>query len=145
MDDLNETNFGVNTAHPKSLYGTLAIAMGYVVGAQLGFQLALLPDWNTTLLWPPSGVALAAVLLGGRRTLPGIFLGAFVTTLSQFSAPFTPLMLGVGLAISASSTLSALAAGKMLKRIAPEEAYDKCLDKKKFRSFLAHPPEDEEM
>ena len=31
-----------------------------------------------------------------------------------------------------------------MKRISPEEAYDKCLDKKKFRPFLAHPPEDEE-
>jgi len=115
-----ETGLAVKTAIPKSLYNTLAIALGYAVGAQLGFQLALLPQWSTTLLWPPSGVALAAVLLGGRRTLPGIFLGAFVTNLTQLSAPLTPLMLGVCLAISATSTLSALAAGKMLKRIAPE-------------------------
>src|SRR5688572_11174044 len=31
-----------------------------------------------------------------------------------------------------------------MKRIAPEEAYDKCLDKKKFRPFLTHPPDDED-
>ena len=31
-----------------------------------------------------------------------------------------------------------------MKRISPEDAYDKCLDKKKFRPFLPHPPEDEE-
>ena len=31
-----------------------------------------------------------------------------------------------------------------MKRISPEEAYDKCLDKKKFKPFLAHPPEDDE-
>ena len=31
-----------------------------------------------------------------------------------------------------------------MKRISPEEAYDKALDKKKFRSFLTHPPDDEE-
>ena len=31
-----------------------------------------------------------------------------------------------------------------MKRIAPEEAYDKCIDKKKFRTFLAHPPEDDD-
>jgi len=31
-----------------------------------------------------------------------------------------------------------------MKRISPEEAYDKCIDKKKFRPFLAHPPEDED-
>ena len=31
-----------------------------------------------------------------------------------------------------------------MKRIAPEEAYDKSLDKKKFRPFLAHPPDDDD-
>ena len=31
-----------------------------------------------------------------------------------------------------------------MKRIAPEEAYEKSLDKKKFRPFLAHPPEDDD-
>lgn len=31
-----------------------------------------------------------------------------------------------------------------MKRVSPEEAYDKCLDRKKFRPFLATPPEDEE-
>jgi twitching motility protein PilT len=32
-----------------------------------------------------------------------------------------------------------------MKRISPEEAYDKCLDKKKFRPFLTNPPEEDEM
>jgi twitching motility protein PilT len=31
-----------------------------------------------------------------------------------------------------------------MKRISPDEAYDKCLDKKKFRPFLPHPPEDDD-
>src|SRR5271169_6715039 len=31
-----------------------------------------------------------------------------------------------------------------MKRIAPEDAYDKSLDRKKFRAFLAHPPEDDD-
>lgn len=30
-----------------------------------------------------------------------------------------------------------------MKRIAPEEAYEKCLDKKKFRHFLAAPPDED--
>jgi signal transduction histidine kinase len=82
--------------------------------------LALIPQWDVTLIWPPSGVALAAVLLGGRQSLPGIFLGAFVTTLTQLPSTMTPLFLCVGLAIPAASTLSALVAGEMLKRIAPQ-------------------------
>lgn len=32
-----------------------------------------------------------------------------------------------------------------MKRISPEEAYDKCLDKKKFRPFLTAPPLDDEI
>ena len=31
-----------------------------------------------------------------------------------------------------------------MKRITVEDAYDKALDKKKFRGMLAHPPEDED-
>ena len=31
-----------------------------------------------------------------------------------------------------------------MKRVTPEDAYDKALDKKKFRPLLAHPPEDDE-
>jgi twitching motility protein PilT len=32
-----------------------------------------------------------------------------------------------------------------MKRISPEEAYDKCLDKKKFRPFLKTPPDDDDV
>lgn len=32
-----------------------------------------------------------------------------------------------------------------MRRISPDEAYDKCLDKKKFRGFLANPPADDEI
>jgi twitching motility protein PilT len=32
-----------------------------------------------------------------------------------------------------------------MKRISPEEAYEKCLDRKKFRPFLANPPDEDEM
>jgi len=32
-----------------------------------------------------------------------------------------------------------------MKRVSPEEAYDKCLDKKKFRVFLPNPPDEEEI
>jgi len=31
-----------------------------------------------------------------------------------------------------------------MRRITPEDAYDKSLDKKKFRPLLAHPPEDDD-
>jgi twitching motility protein PilT len=32
-----------------------------------------------------------------------------------------------------------------MKRISPEDAYDKALDKRKFRQFLTNPPEEDEI
>jgi len=32
-----------------------------------------------------------------------------------------------------------------MKRISPEDAYDKALDRKKFRALLAHPPEEDDI
>ncbi|HEY6100939.1 MAG TPA: MASE1 domain-containing protein, partial [Anaeromyxobacter sp.] len=54
---------------------TLAIA--YVIAARLGLMMDAVEGF-ATLLWPPSGIALAALLLGGRRLWPGIAAGAFV-------------------------------------------------------------------
>lgn len=38
---------------------------------------------NVTLIWPPSGFALALLLLGGLRYLPGIFFGALTLVLQR--------------------------------------------------------------
>ena len=57
----------------------LAVAVVYWAVAEL----TLLPAaeaGRVTPMWPPAGVALAAMLLGGARLLPGIALGAFATT-----------------------------------------------------------------
>jgi twitching motility protein PilT len=32
-----------------------------------------------------------------------------------------------------------------MKRISPEDAYDKALDKRKFRQFLTNPPDEDEI
>jgi signal transduction histidine kinase/CheY-like chemotaxis protein len=57
----------------------LAVAVIYWAVAEL----TLLPAaeaGRVTPMWPPVGVAMAAMLLGGPRLLPGIALGAFITT-----------------------------------------------------------------
>ena len=103
----------------KQIYTTLGIALAYVVLAQVGFLVSLLPGQDVTLLWPPSGVALAAVLVLGGRALPGIALGALLTNLLEhYTAPGLtgPIIAG---STAAASTLSALVGGVALKRIAP--------------------------
>ena len=45
--------------------------------ARLGFRLAFVAEQITTV-WPPTGLALAALLLWGRSLWPAVWLGAFV-------------------------------------------------------------------
>lgn len=65
---------------------------------------------DVALIWPLSGVALAALLLGGRKYWPGILLGAFAGNLWAGGT----LWLAVG--ISTSSTLAALFSHSLLSR-----------------------------
>jgi twitching motility protein PilT len=55
-----------------------------------------------------------------------------------------PGMIQVGKKIGNQPLDDAIMEHLRMKRISPEEAYDKGIDKKKFRPFLPHPPEDEE-
>ncbi|MGC8742541.1 MAG: type IV pilus twitching motility protein PilT [Verrucomicrobiia bacterium] len=55
-----------------------------------------------------------------------------------------PGMIQVGKKLGNQPLDDAIMEHLRMKRISPEEAYEKCLDKKKFRPFLPHPPEDEE-
>jgi PAS domain S-box-containing protein len=55
---------------------TLAIAALYYISGKIG-QIVAIPPSNITFVWPPSGIALALVILLGKRSLPGIFLGAY--------------------------------------------------------------------
>jgi len=55
----------------------LGIALSYIVAAQLGFRVATVHPVVASV-WPPAGLALAVLLLGGLRLWPGIFLGALV-------------------------------------------------------------------
>ena len=61
----------------------LAVGVGvvYVLAGKLGLAFAFLHA-SATPVWPPAGIALAALLLFGPRLWPVIFLGAFVINVS---------------------------------------------------------------
>ncbi len=60
----------------KSLWlQILVVAAAYAVVGKLSLLLNVSPPLYGTI-WPPSGIALAAVLLGGRRLWPGVWLGS---------------------------------------------------------------------
>lgn len=88
---------------------TLAVAAVYYSGAQLGLLQELVRG-QVTPLWPPTGIALACLLLLGPRSWPGITLGALAV-----NAPIGPAPLAV-LAIVAGNTLAPLCAYLLLRR-----------------------------
>ncbi|MEW9796719.1 sensor domain-containing diguanylate cyclase [Alteromonas sp. CYL-A6] len=60
----------------KNVVFTLIVAAVYIVTARISQVFAIEPG-NVTPVWIPSGLMLALALYYGRRTWPGIFLGAF--------------------------------------------------------------------
>src|SRR5262249_22163036 len=87
----------------------LALAAVYFAAAKLGLRMAL-DVQEVSPVWPPTGIALAAILLFGFRVWPGIALGAFLANLT-LGEPF-----GTVLGITAGNTLEALAGAWLLNR-----------------------------
>ncbi len=59
------------------LLRTSGLMLAYLLTGQLGLLLAIPPGYATAI-WPPSGIALAGVLLFGYRVWPGILVGSFL-------------------------------------------------------------------
>jgi len=104
---LSSTLSNVNS---KAIIRTLLLAGVYYATARVGLLLAF-GYKNVSAVWPPSGVALAILLLCGRSAWPAVFLGAF---LANFS---TELPIGTSLLISGGNTLEALAGARILQGI----------------------------
>src|SRR4030095_730550 len=83
----------------------------YFAAARFGLYLAAMHK-SVSLVWPPTGIALAAVLLFGYRIWPGIALGAFLAN------AFTGVGLAVSAAIATGNTLEALAGAYLLPHLA---------------------------
>ncbi|MGV9498511.1 MASE1 domain-containing protein [Streptomyces sp. NPDC003642] len=85
------------------------VAALYYASAELGL-LQQLVRGQVSPLWPPSGIALASLLLRGLRVWPGIALGAFLTNVT-----LGPSFLAV-LTITAGNTLAPVCSYALLRR-----------------------------
>jgi len=89
----------------------VGIAVVYFAAARLGLQFAYV-DRSVTTVWPPTGIALAAVVLYGYQVWPAILVGAFLANFATAGAPL------LSLGIAAGNTLEGLLGAYLVNRFA---------------------------
>jgi len=72
----------------------------YFAAGKLGLTLAFL-NASATPVWPPTGIALAALILLGLRVWPAIFVGAFFVNLTTAGGVVSSLGIAAGNALEA--------------------------------------------
>lgn len=104
---------------------TVLLALAYYVSGRLGMLLAIPPGYATAV-FPPSGIALAALLLGGVRLAPGVWLGSCAMNLwiTLSGNPGVTLVQALPLAsiIALGATAQALAGYGLITRLLPPRA-----------------------
>ncbi len=85
------------------------LAVVYHLAARLGLKMAYVQA-NTSPVWPPTGIGLAALLLFGLRLWPGIALGVLLGSLIDGAPPI--LALGIALGNTLESLIGAYALKK---------------------------------
>ena len=90
---------------------TILLALVYFAAAKLGLSLAALHS-NVTPIWPPTGIAIASLLIFGSRVWPGIFVGALAVNV------LTDIPVGSAVGIAVGNTLEAVVAVWLLQRVA---------------------------
>ena len=93
----------------RDAFANLALAALYTVVGIGGVQLAFFHPQATTI-WPPSGIALAALLLFGARLVPGVWVGGFAVNLFASGSILAALGVGTG------NTLAACVGWALLRR-----------------------------
>src|SRR5213083_496666 len=97
--------------HARSVATVAGVAAVYVLAARFGLSLAFV-NASASPVWPPAGIALAAILLLGYRAWPAIFVGAFLVNLT------TAGDIATSVAIASGNTLEAIAGAWLVNRFA---------------------------
>src|SRR5688572_20874710 len=83
------------SSRSRDLITWLVLASVYGLAGKVGLALAFVHP-SATAVWPPTGIALAAILLLGPRVWPGIFLGAFFVNETTAGSLSTSLSIAAG-------------------------------------------------
>ncbi|MBO9540654.1 MASE1 domain-containing protein [bacterium] len=93
---------------PRHCLKILLVAVVFFLTGKLGLLLAAVSFDTVATIWPPSGFALWAVLLGGSGMWQGVFLGSLVLNLLRL-----PWYAALG--VAATSTLAAILSARWLR------------------------------
>jgi len=100
-----------NSKSPRSAGAFVFTFLSYAVSGAFGLLIAG-HGTDVTLLWPPTAISLAALLILGRRFWPAVFLGAFVVNVATTHDLFASLGIALG------NALEALAGAYLIRRYA---------------------------
>ncbi|MCI4341068.1 MAG: MASE1 domain-containing protein [Thermoplasmata archaeon] len=99
------------TPAARLVLSLLALGSSYFLAGKIGLLLAV-GNSSVSVVWPPTGIAIAALLLGGAELWPAVFAGAFLVNLT------TTGDLGSSLGIASGNTLEALVGAYLAVRLA---------------------------
>jgi signal transduction histidine kinase len=96
----------------RRLLVALLLAAAYFAAGKLGIAQTRVAHGVITPVWAPTGIAIAVLLLYGRRLWPAVTLGAFAVNITSGAG------LLVAACIAAGNTLEAVVAVTLLERLA---------------------------
>lgn len=125
---------GVRPFAPARYAATaLLVAASYFVSGKIGLALAFVHA-NATAVWPPTGIALAALLLFGYRMWPAVMLGAFLVNWTTQGTG------AASIGIAAGNTLEALIGAYLVNRFCRGRAcFDRTADTFKYALLASLP------
>jgi signal transduction histidine kinase/ActR/RegA family two-component response regulator len=115
----------------RTLLATGLLTVIYFVAGKLSLKLAFLYA-SASPVWPPAGIALAALLLFGYRVWPAIFVGAFLVNHTTAGNVWTSLGIATGNTLEA-----ALGAWLILRFAGGTRVFDRAYDVFRFALAVA--------
>ncbi len=121
---------GMRVSGPSRWAMLAALTVGYIVAGKLGLRFASVHA-SATAVWPPTGIAVAALLLLGARAWPAVAVGAFVVNVTTAGSLVTSLGIALG------NTLEGLIGAHLVERCAAgAHAFDRPRDVFSFAGAL---------
>ena len=102
---------GIHVKHASHWSLLAGVVVLYFAAGKLGLHFAFLHS-SASAVWPPTGIALAAVLMLGYRAAPAVFVGAFLVNVTTTGSAMSSLGIALG------NMLEAITGGYLVTRFA---------------------------